>query len=95
MKKEASKVSRDDPKGPQKDPKRTQNRIYVFEILPGVPKYGVGGVVEPPGCAPKKPPGEAMEGGEAGDAGPPLEVNGGLICFSFCLLLKKVLEKEI
>ena len=65
----------------------------MFEFLPGVPKYGVGGVVEPPGCAPKKPPGEAMEGGEAGDAGPPLEVNGGLICFSFCLLLKKVLEK--
>ena len=94
MKKEASKVSRDDPKGPQKDPKRTQNK-EIFEFLPGVPKYGVGGVVEPPGCAPKKPPGEAMEGGEAGDAGPPLEVNGGLICFSFCLLLKKVLEKEI
>ena len=92
MKKEAP--SRDDPKGPQKDPKRRQNK-EIFEFLPGVPKYGVGGVVEPPGCAPKKPPGEAMEGGEAGDAGPPLEVNGGLICFSFCLLLKKVLEKEI
>ena len=94
MEKEAPKGSRDDPKGPQKDPKRTQNK-EIFEFLPGVPKYGVGGVVEPPGCAPKKPPGEAMEGGEAGDAGPPLEVNGGLICFSFCLLLKKVLEKEI
>ena len=58
-----------------------------------MPKYGIGGVVEPPGCAPKKPPGEDMEGGEAGDAGPPLEVNGGLICFSFCLLLKKVWKK--
>ena len=55
----------------------------MFECLPGVPKYGVGGVVEPPGCAPKKPPGEAMEGGEAGDAGPPLDVSGGFICFSF------------
>ena len=37
---------------------------------------------------PKNPPGEAIEGGEAGDDGPPLEVLGGLMRFSFCRLLK-------
>ena len=30
MNKKVPKVSRNDPKGPQKDPKRTQNRIYLI-----------------------------------------------------------------
>ena len=66
-------------------------------FLPGEPENGVkdvGGVVEPPGCAPKKPPGEAMEGGEAGEDGPPLEVFGGLMRFSFCRLLKNIEVKR-
>ena len=36
-----------------------------------------------------------MEGGEAGDEGPPLEVFGGLMRFSFCRLLKNIDEKEM
>ena len=61
--------------------------------IPGDPEKGVkdlGGVfAPPPGWAPKNPPGEAMGGGEAGEEGPPLDVLGGLIRFSFCRLLKK------
>lgn len=58
----------------------------------GDPENGVkdvGGVVDPPGCAPKNPPpGEAIEGGEAGDEGLPLPVFGGLMRFSFCRRLQ-------
>ena len=66
--------------------------------VPGEPEKGVrdvGGVVALPGWPPKNPPGEAMEGGEAGDEGPPLEVFGGLMRFSFCRLLKNIDEKEM
>ena len=65
--------------------------------IPGEPENGVnevGGVVEPPGCAPKNPPGEAIEGGLAGDEGLPLPGFGGLMRFSFCRLLKNKNEKE-
>lgn len=60
----------------------------------GDPENGVkdvGGVVDPPGCTPKNPPpGEAIEGGEAGDEGLPLPVPpiGGLMRFSFCRRLQ-------
>ena len=63
--------------------------------MPGEPENGVrdvGGVVALPGCPPKNPPGEAIEGGEAGEDGPPLEVFGGLMRFSFCRLLKKLMK---
>ncbi len=67
-------------------------------MLPGDPEKGVsdvGGVVDPPGWAPKKPaPGEAIDGGDAGEEGPPLEVFGGLMRFSFCRLLKNMKEKQ-
>ena len=53
----------------------------------------VGGVVEPTGWAPKKPPGEAIEGGLAGEEGLPSPGFGGLMRFSFCRLLKN--KKEI
>ena len=53
-------------------------------------------MVEPwPGWpAPKNPPGEAMDGGEAGDEGPPLDVLGGFMRFSFCRLLKNRMKVE-
>ena len=70
-----------------------------FYSLPGDPENGVkdvGGVVDPPGCAPKNPPpGEAIEGGEAGDEGLPLPVFGGLMRFSFCRLLKNKKSKSL
>ena len=65
--------------------------------IPGEPENGVrdvGGVVALPGCPPKNPPGEAIEGGEAGEDGPPLEVFGGLMRFSFCRLLKKLMKNK-
>ena len=65
--------------------------------VPGEPENGVrdvGGVVALPGCPPKNPPGEAIEGGEAGEDGPPLEVFGGLMRFSFCRLLKKLMKNK-
>ena len=73
--------------------------VKNFSILyiPGEPENGVrdvGGVVALPGCPPKKPPGEAIEGGEAGEDGPPLEVFGGLMRFSFCRLLKKLMKNK-
>lgn len=44
---------------------------------------------------PKNPaPGDAMDGGDAGDEGPPLEVLGGLMRFSFCRLLKSIEGKN-
>ena len=53
-------------------------------------------MVDPPGCAPKNPPpGEAIEGGEAGDEGLPLPVFGGLMRFSFCRLLKNKKSKSL
>ena len=58
--------------------------------VPGDPENGVkdvGGVAVT-SLPPKNPPGEAIEGGDAGDDGPPLEVLGGLMRFSFCRLLK-------
>ena len=93
------RTSQRNPQSTQKLPKSIFKDPYKekFLFLPGEPEYGVkdvGGVVEPPGCAPKKPPGEAMEGGEAGDEGPPLEVFGGLMRFSFCRLLKNIEVKR-
>ena len=54
--------------------------------------------MDPPGCTPKNPPpGEAIEGGEAGDEGLPLPVPpiGGLMRFSFCRLLKNKKSKSL
>ena len=62
----------------------------LSKIVPGDPEKGVkdvGGVAVT-SRPPKNPPGEAIDGGEAGDDGPPLEVLGGLMRFSFCRLLK-------
>ena len=70
-------------------------------VLPGEPVKGVidgGGVVEERGASKKEPlpkfpslpfigAGEEPNGGgDAGEGGPPLEVPGGLIRFSFCRL---------
>ena len=55
----------------------------VTEDLGGVAKK----LPPPPGPPPPEGPGESPNGGgEAGDGGPPLDVPGGLIRFSFCRL---------
>ncbi len=68
-----------------------------FCYLPGDPEKGVSGGVEDPGSwlGNRPPDGEDIEGGEAGEDGPPLEVPGGFMRFSFCRLLMNIMKKKL